>query len=219
MKIILSGLKGLLWLGRTTIILLFKSCRAFGRLVALPVMGACLFALVFFVVLTGGTAHAGWFSWIWGNDKANQHLESANRALETAAQVVNESSRQQADQNIRVLEAIGTLSNERTELAAHLDHLAVMAARDSEWAAALTMAGPVLLAVSALIVAGLALWLAYSDEGTQGQANQTDTLMLFIDELGSGNGSGRLEHLGRPKPDRDVAKLQADTNQSHEQEV
>jgi len=219
MNLIYSVCYGLFWLLQKAVGLVGSICRAFGRLVALPVMGAGLCTLVLFVVLSGGTAHAGWFSWLWANDKANQHLESANRALETAAQVVNESSRQQADQNIRVLEAIGALSNERTELAAHLDHLAVIAARDSEWAAALTMAGPVLLAVSALIVAGLALWLAYRDEGAQGQANQTDTLMLFIDEFCSGNGSGRLEHLGRPAPDRDVARLLADTNQSHEQEV
>lgn len=219
MNLIYAVFNGLFWLLQKAAGLAGALCRAIGRLVALPVMGACLFALVFFVVLTGGTAHAGWFSWLWADDKANQHLESANRALETAAQVVNESSRQRADQNIRVLEAIGVLSNERTELATHLDHLAVMAARDSEWAAALTMAGPVLLAVSALIVAGLALWLTYRNEGGQNQANQTDTLMLFIDELGSGNGSERLEHLGRPEPDRDVAKLLADTNQSHEQEV
>lgn len=199
MNLIYSVFYWLFWLLQKAAGPAVALCRAIGRLVALPVMGTCLFALVFFVVLTGGTAHAGWFSWLWADDKANQHLESANKALETAAQVVNESSRQQADQNIRVLETIGVLSNERTELATHLNHLAVMAARDSEWAAALTMAGPFLLAVSALAVAGLALWLAYRDDVSQNQANQTDTLMLLIDEFCCGNGSERLAvHSQKP---------------------
>lgn len=199
MNLIYSVFYWLFWLLQKAVGLVGSICRAFGRLVALPVIGAGLCTLVLFVVLSGGTAQAGWFSWIWGDDKANQHLESANRALETAAQVVNESSRQQADQNIRVLEAIGALSNERTELAAHLDHLAVMAARDSEWAAALTMAGPVLLAVSALSIAGLALWLAYRDDVSQNQANQTDTLMFLIDEFCCGNGSkGLAVHSQKP---------------------
>ncbi|MFM8893078.1 MAG: hypothetical protein ACKOTB_15935, partial [Planctomycetia bacterium] len=55
-------------------------------------------------------ANAGWFGW-GSND--TRKLEAANRAVHAAAEVVNESARLQADQNVAISEAITALSSER----------------------------------------------------------------------------------------------------------
>ena len=107
-------------------------------------------------------ASAGWFGWL-GTDTTK--LEAANRAVHAAAEVVNESARLQADQNVAVSEAITTLSSERAQLAGHLQHIGELAGRDSQWAAARTPFNPVLIAVAVLAVGALALWLAYREHG------------------------------------------------------
>jgi len=105
-------------------------------------------------------ANAGWFGWL-GNDTTN--LEAANRAVHAAAEVVNESTRLQADQNVAISDAITALSSERAQFAGHLQHIGEIAQQDSQWAAALTAFSPVLVAVAVLAVGGLALWLAYRE--------------------------------------------------------
>ena len=62
------------------------------------------FNVLAILVLTGlltGPTYAGWFS-----RKPDPALEAANRALQQAAQTANDSARLQADQNIRIAEAI-----------------------------------------------------------------------------------------------------------------
>jgi hypothetical protein len=103
-------------------------------------------------------AHAGLFDWL---ARDTTKLEAANRAVHAAAEVVNESARLQADQNIAISEAIAALSSERSQLAGYLQHIGELATRDSQWAAALTTLGPVFIVVAVLAVGALALWLAY----------------------------------------------------------
>jgi hypothetical protein len=150
-----------------------------------------LFWPVWFLALAAGwlvtsaqTAEAGWFSWLWGDSgRATQQvierLETANRALQSAAEVVNEASRFQAGQNVQVLSAIQALSGERTELAGSLERLAGLAAQDSQWAAAVHVAAPIFLAASVLVVAALALWITHKS-----QPDDADVLgTLLIEEL------------------------------------
>jgi ABC-type multidrug transport system fused ATPase/permease subunit len=120
-------------------------------------------------------ASAGWFGWL-GND--NRKLEAANRAVHAAAEVVNESARLQADQNVAISEAITALSSERAQLAGHLQHIGELAAHDSQWAAALTAFSPVLVAVAVLAVGALALWLAYREHA--GDAELAEALVESV---------------------------------------
>ena len=184
MKTLVGSCRWLIWLLTLPIILLIQAGRvlgwAFSRSAALI---AGLIAVLTLAV-AAAPAEAGWFSWLWGDDNSRQHLESANKALQSAAEVVNDASRQQADQNIQLLETIQVISSERTELADHLNQLAGMAARDSEWAAALSMAGPVALAVGGLVVAALALWRMQADTATTSLPGDADALTLLIEELG-----------------------------------
>ena len=120
-------------------------------------------------------ANAGWFGWL-GTDTTK--LEAANRAVHAAAEVVNESARLQADQNIAISEAIAALSTERAQLAGHLQHIGELAGRDSQWAAALTAFSPVLVAVAVLAVGGLALWLAYREHA--GDAELAEVLVESV---------------------------------------
>lgn len=175
-----------------------------------------------FLSATAQSAEAGWFSWLWGGgDQTKIHsLEAANRALQSAAEVVNEAAKHQADQNVQVLEAIQALSSERTELASHLGQLSAMALRDSQWAAALNVAGPVLVVVGVLVVIALALWLTHKSEA--GDIDVVDALLISQLShgpnesaaeqlvLGPAGGSGatrRLPHRGPeqdPAPDSDI---------------
>jgi len=120
-------------------------------------------------------ASAGWFGWL-GTDTTK--LEAANRAVHAAAEVVNESARLQADQNVAISEAITALSSERAQLAGHLQHIGELAAQDSQWAAALTAFSPVLIAVAVLAVGALALWLAYRDHA--GDAELAEVLVESV---------------------------------------
>jgi len=120
-------------------------------------------------------ANAGWFDWL-ARDTTN--LEAANRAVPAAAEVVNESVRLQAGQNIAISEAITALSSERAQLAGHLQHIGELAGRDSQWAAALTAFSPVLVAVAVLSVGALALWLAYREHA--GDAELAEALVESV---------------------------------------
>jgi len=120
-------------------------------------------------------ASAGWFGWL-GTD--NRKLEAANRAVHAAAEVVNESARLQAGQNVAISEAITALSSERAQLAGHLQHIGELAAQDSQWAAALTAFSPVLVAAAVLAVGALALWLAYREH--TGDAELAEVLVESV---------------------------------------
>jgi hypothetical protein len=120
-------------------------------------------------------ADAGWFGWL---ARDTTKLEAANRAVHAAAEVVNESARLQADQNVAITEAITALSAERAQLAGHLQHIGEIAQQDSQWAAALTAFSPVLVAVAVLSVGALALWLAYRDHA--GDAELAEVLVESV---------------------------------------
>jgi hypothetical protein len=125
-------------------------------------------------------ANAGWFGWL-GTDTTK--LEAANRAVHAAAEVVNESARLQADQNVAISEAITALSSERAQLAGHLQHIGEIAQQDSQWAAALTAFSPVLVAVAVLAVGGLALWLAYREH-----AGDSELAEVLVESVTSEHG-------------------------------
>lgn len=120
-------------------------------------------------------ANAGWFGWL-GND--TRKLEAANRAVHAAAEVVNESARLQADQNVAVSEAITALSSERAQFAGYLQHIGEIAAQDSQWAAALTAFSPVLIAVAVLAIGAMALWLACREHA--GDAELAEVLVESV---------------------------------------
>ena len=150
----------LLWLWR------FLLRRAFNVLAILSLTG-----------LLVDPASAGWFT-----RKPDPAIEAANRALEQAAQTANESARLQADQNIRIAEAISQLSSERTQLAGHLERWRDFSARDSAWAAALESFGPTIVVVLVLAVGGLALWLV-----TRSGPADAQLVNVLLDEVTSEN--------------------------------
>jgi hypothetical protein len=132
------------------------------------------------LVLTGmltNPADAGWFT-----RKPDPAIEAANRALEQAAQTANESARLQADQNIRIAEAISQLSSERTQLAGHLERWRDFSARDSAWAAALESFGPTIVVALVLAVGGMALWLV-----TRSGPADAQLVNVLLDEVTSEN--------------------------------
>ena len=159
---------------------------------------ACFLALALgWLFASAESAQAGWFSWFSrDSERAAQQtierLEAANRALQSAAEVVNEASRSQADQNVEVLSAIQVLSNERTELAGYLERISGLAIQDAQWAAALNLAAPVLLAVSVLLVAALALWLTH-----RSQPDDAAVLdVLLVEELAHDASTGSQGSIG-----------------------
>jgi hypothetical protein len=136
------------WLARWFLKLGWAAVRALWR---------CAFGLLLAVLvgaLVAVPAEAGWFT-----RKPDPTVEAANRALQHAADTANETARIQADQNIRIAEAVTQLSSERLHLAGHLEHLGQLAAKDSAWATAVNSLGPVLVIVAVLAVGGMALWL------------------------------------------------------------
>ena len=171
---------------------------------------ACFLALALgWLFASAESAQAGWFSWFSRDSERTaqqaahqaaqqaaqqtiERLEAANRALQSAAEVVNEASRSQADQNVEVLSAIQVLSNERTELAGSLERIAELAAQDSQWAAAMNLAAPALLAVSVLLVAALALWLTH-----RSQPDDAAVLdVLLVEELAHDASTGSQGSIG-----------------------
>ena len=135
-------------------------------------------------------ASAGWFGWL-GADTTK--LEAANRAVHAAAEVVNESARLQADQNVAISEDITALSSERAQLAGHLQHIGELAAQDSQWAAALTAFSPVLVAVAVLAVGALALWLAYREH-----AGDAELAEVLVESVTSEHGRLNLGFFNSP---------------------
>ena len=134
--------------------------------------------LVAVLVLALGTActpaQAGWFDWLWGDDQADiEKIERSAELAQEAARVTSETARSQAQQavaqanqaaaqahqNSRVADLLGELSQERQHLAEQVAALNTLELQDSQVAAALTAAGPLLICVTVLLVAGLALWL------------------------------------------------------------
>jgi len=126
-------------------------------------------------------AKAGWFS--WGPDPK---IEAANQALQRAAQIATEAAQTQASQQGQLLAAVEALSNERTQLAGHLQTLGEMAARDSAWAAALQAAGPVLIAVAVLAFGCAATWML-----TRAADHDADIATMLVEEI-AGAGTGVL---------------------------
>jgi hypothetical protein len=135
-------------------------------------------------------ASAGWFGWL---ARDTTKLEAANRAVHAAAEVVNESARLQADQNVAISEAITALSSERAQLAGHLQHIGEIAQQDSQWAAALTAFSPLLVAVAVLAIGALALWLAYREH-----AGDSELAEVLVESVTSEHGRLNLGFFNSP---------------------
>jgi hypothetical protein len=151
------------------------------------------------LVLTGlltDSADAGWFT-----RKTDPAIEAANRALQQAAETANDSARLQADQNIRIAEAISQLSGERTQLAGHLERLRDFSTRDSAWAAALESFGPTIVVALVLAVGGVALWLA-----TRSGPADAQLVDVLLDEVTSEN-----PRWLSPIPSRPLLRADVDT--------
>jgi hypothetical protein len=132
-------------------------------------------------------AKAGWFDGWWGADHAVEaKVEAANQALQRAAQIATEAAQTQASQQGQLLAAVEALSNERTQLAGHLQTIGTLAARDSAWAAALQTAGPVLIAVAVLAVGCAAIWML-----TRAADHDADLATVLVEEI-AGTGTGVL---------------------------
>ena len=167
----------LLWLWR------FLWRRAFNLLAILSLTG-----------LLVDPVSAGWFT-----RKLDPAIEAGNRALEQAAQTANESARIQADQNIRIAEAIQQLSSERTQLTGHLERWRDFSARDSAWAAALESFGPTIVVALVLAVGGMALWLV-----TRSGPADAQLVNVLLDEVTSENPRWLAPARSRPLLGADV---------------
>ena len=167
----------LLWLWR------FLWRRAFNLLAILSLTG-----------LLVDPVSAGWFT-----RKPDPAIEAANRALEHAAQTANESARIQADQNIRIAEAIQQLSSERTQLTGHLERWRDFSARDSAWAAAVESFGPTIIVALVLAVGGMALWLV-----TRSGPADAQLVNVLLDEVTSENPRWLAQAPSRPLLGADV---------------
>jgi hypothetical protein len=139
------------------------------------------------LIATAQPCEAGWISWLWGSD--TRHLERSLDVAKEAARVANEASQAQAqqavaqaEQNARLAETLGQLSSERSNLADHLRALTELGLKDSQWAAAVSASGPVLVCITVLLVAGLALWLA-NRAGDGEQAGLSETVDLLVEEI------------------------------------
>jgi hypothetical protein len=125
------------------------------------------------LALAASPASAGWFT--RGPDPKT---EAANRALERAAQIAAEAASTQAQEHGRLLHAVEALSNERTHLAKHLEHLGTLASRDSAYAAAIQAAAPLLVAVAVLALGGAAIWLV-----TRSGSQDAELAAVLVDEI------------------------------------
>jgi hypothetical protein len=145
-------------------------------------------ALVLLALATS-QAQAGWFT--RGPDPK---AEAANRALERAAQIAAEAASTQAQERGRLLQAIEALSNERTHLAKHLEHLGTLASRDSAYAAALQAAVPLLVAVAVLALGCAAIWLV-----TRSGSQDAELAAVLVDEV-CATGIGLVGPCGQGLP-------------------
>lgn len=146
-----------------------------------------LFSVTAFLATSAAPAHAGWLGWLWGSD--TRHLERSAELAQEAARVASEAAHAQAQQaaaqaaqNSRLAETLSQLSSERSNLADHLHALTEMGLRDSQWAAAITASGPLLICLTVLVVAGLALWLVTRTAGSE-SVELADTVDLLVGEL------------------------------------
>jgi hypothetical protein len=144
-------------------------------------------ALIGFMAATAQPAQAGWFDWIWGSDSAQleraaEIAQEAARVTSASAQAHAQQSAAQATQNSRVAELLSHLSEERQGLAGYLTTLAELGLQDSQWAAALSATGPVVVSTGILIVAALALWTV-SKTGPNDQMELADALDFLALEV------------------------------------
>lgn len=150
-----------------------------------PVLFFC--GVMGFLIATAQSAEAGWFSWLWGSD--TRHLERSLNVAQEAARVASQAAEAQAQQaeaqaqqNARLAETLGQLSSERSNLADHLHALTELGLKDSQWAAALNASGPVLVCITVLLVAGLALWLV-NRAGEGRQEELAEAVDLLVEEI------------------------------------
>ena len=140
------------------------------------------------LIATAESAQAGWMSWLWGSSdtgKLERSLDIAEKAAKVASQAAEaqaEQAAEQARQNTSLAETLSQLSTERTNLADHLHELTTLGIQDSQWAAALHALGPILVCVTVLVVAALALWLT-NRPGDEPHADLAETLDLLMDEV------------------------------------
>ncbi len=143
-----------------------------------------------------------WAGWLWGN-APDPKIEAANQALERAAQIATEAARTQSSQQETFLAAVEALANERAQLAGHLVYLGELSKRDSAWASALQTAGPMLVSVAVLGVAGAALWLT-----TRSSSDDAELASVLVEELAGtspllfspGSLKSRIPGLGNAPP-------------------
>jgi len=143
-----------------------------------------------------------WAGWLWGNTP-DPKIEAANQALERAAQIATEAARTQSSQQETFLAAVEALANERAQLAGHLVYLGELSKRDSAWASALQTAGPMLVSVAVLGVAGAALWLT-----TRSSSDDAELASVLVEELAGtspllfspGSLKSRIPGLGNAPP-------------------
>jgi ABC-type multidrug transport system fused ATPase/permease subunit len=164
------------------------------------------------VLALGGscrTCEAGWFDWVWGDSKADiKKIERSAEIAQEAARVTSEAAKSQAQQavaqanqaaaqaqqNARVADLLGELSQERQSLAEKLSALNALGLKDSQIAAVLAASGPVLVCVTALLVAGLALWLT-ARHGTGPDGDLANALDVMAEELAGVASTSRESHL------------------------
>jgi hypothetical protein len=180
------------------------------------------------VLALGGscqTCEAGWFTWLWGDTQADiKKIEKSAELAQEAAKVTSEAARSQAQQavaqanqaaaqahqNSRVADLLGELSQERQHLADQVAALNTLGLKDSQVAAVLGASGPVLVCVTALLVAGLALWLT----ARQGAGPSTDlatAVDVMAEELAfvvrTDTSPGGLVRLGGPRNSTGLLEL------------
>ncbi len=181
-----------------------------------------------FLIATAQSAEAGWMSWLLGSD--TRHLERSLKVAQEAARVASQAAESQAQQaeaqaqqNARLAETLGQLSSERSNLADYLHALTELGLKDSHWAAALNASGPVLVCITVLLVAGLALWLA-NRAGDGRQEELAATVDLLVEEIaahapdspGIHGAHGSALRLGEAFPREHAVALLGYANESPE---
>jgi ABC-type multidrug transport system fused ATPase/permease subunit len=171
------------------------------------------------VLALGGscrTCEAGWLDWIWGDSQADiKKIERSAELAQEAARVTSEAARSQAQQavaqaeqaaaqahqNSRVADLLGELSQERQHLADQITALNTLGLKDSQVAAVLGASGPVLVCVTALMVAGLALWLT-TRQGAGPSTDLATAVDVMAEELAVvvNTAAGTGLRLGGPGP-------------------
>jgi hypothetical protein len=178
----------LVWLLWRVLKLAFMSFRRAARIFTL---GICAIA-----ACTPGQVHAGW---LWGPDPK---VEAANQALQNAAEIATQAAQTQSAQQAQLLHAIEQLSSERTHLANHLRSLGEVSQRESVWAAALNGFAPVLVAVSVLLVAVMALYVQAKASPGDSQA-----AAALVEEIMSPNSVLAIGYQEQPPTQRQQEKI------------